>query len=287
MKISIIITSYNYANFIQESIESVINQTYPHWELIIIDDGSKDNSLNIIKKYCDNDSRIKLFTHKNNENKGLVESIKLGIKKSQYDWIAFLESDDCLSPNYLEEKIKFLSRHPKCNFIYNDIECFGNPIKIKQMQKYFSKLNNFWNKEEIKDVFNEFGTQNIIPTFSCVMCNKTELLKYDFDTVCLPVIDYWLWWQFSENNQFGYINKKLTRWRLHISSYLSDASRTLKYYLQRSRFVPKIIKKFTRKPKLCTLYTLEKKQILGTIIYTLFFIARKITIIHNRLKKYI
>ena len=62
-KISIITASYNYENFIKETIESVIAQTIQDWEMVIVDDGSTDNSINIIKEYCQKDSRIKLFTN--------------------------------------------------------------------------------------------------------------------------------------------------------------------------------------------------------------------------------
>ena len=65
MKISIITTSYNYEEYIKETIESVLAQSYTNWEMIIIDDGSKDNSVNIIKKYCQKDKRIKLYQHQN------------------------------------------------------------------------------------------------------------------------------------------------------------------------------------------------------------------------------
>lgn len=92
--ISIITASYNYENYIKETIESVLNQTYTNWELIIVDDGSKDNSVEVIKSYCEKDSRIKLFQHEGGVNKGLAETIKLGISKAQGEWIAFLESDD-------------------------------------------------------------------------------------------------------------------------------------------------------------------------------------------------
>lgn len=64
--ISIIMTSYNYARFLPEAIESILNQTYTNWELLIIDDASKDNSIEIIKKYQQKDSRIKLIENKRN-----------------------------------------------------------------------------------------------------------------------------------------------------------------------------------------------------------------------------
>ena len=111
MHFSIITTSYNYENYIKETIESVISQTYPNWEMIIIDDGSKDNSIEVIEEYCKKDSRIKLFTHPNNQNKGLIETVKLGINKAQNDWLVFLESDDTITPNYLEKKLEIIKQN--------------------------------------------------------------------------------------------------------------------------------------------------------------------------------
>lgn len=103
-KVSIITASFNYENFIKETIESVLNQTFKDWEMIIVDDGSSDNSVNVIKEYCQKDSRIKLFTHPNNENRGLGETLKLGIKNSSADYLVFLESDDTISENYIGQK---------------------------------------------------------------------------------------------------------------------------------------------------------------------------------------
>ena len=91
MKYSVITASFNYENYIKETIESVQAQSISDWEMIIIDDGSSDNSIETINKYCQLDKRIKLFTHPNNENRGLIETLKLGLEKAQGEWIIFLE----------------------------------------------------------------------------------------------------------------------------------------------------------------------------------------------------
>lgn len=77
--VSIIVTSYNYDKYISETLNSLINQTYKNIEIIVMDDGSSDNSINIIKNYQKQDPRIKLITHPNNENKGLAFSVKTAI----------------------------------------------------------------------------------------------------------------------------------------------------------------------------------------------------------------
>ena len=274
MKASIILTSYNYENFISQAIESVIAQTICDWELIIIDDGSKDNSLNIIKEFCKKDDRIKLYTHSQNKNKGLVASVKLGLEKAKNEWIAFLESDDYLAPNYLEEKIKFIEKYPDCKFLYNDVQSFGSSKKIKKHKLYLNKINKLWQDNEYNDVFNAFGNENIVPTFSCVMCKKEEILKCDLNPICPPVFDYWLWWQIAENNQFGFINKKLTYWRFHENSYISNSIRTFKHHIERSLFINQITKKFKRNCNLNTAILFEKIIFISLIKYLILFIKR-------------
>ena len=118
-KVSIVTASYNYENYIKETIESVLAQTFQDWEMIIVDDGSTDNSVNVIKEYCKRDSRIKLYNHENGMNRGLSATLQLGILKATSDWIAFLESDDTISPDYLERKLDIIEKYPSIHFIFN------------------------------------------------------------------------------------------------------------------------------------------------------------------------
>ena len=101
--ISVITASYNYENYISDTIKSVLAQTFSDWELIIVDDASSDNSVNIIKSFLD-DKRIKLICH--DKNKGLSETLKTGLKYAQGEWIAFLESDDILTPDCLKKRLQ-------------------------------------------------------------------------------------------------------------------------------------------------------------------------------------
>lgn len=138
--VSIITASYNYEDYIKDTIESVINQTYENWELIIVDDGSTDNSVEVIKSYCEQDNRIKLYQHENGLNRGLPETLKLGISKANGEWISFLESDDKYMPEYLEEKIKVIENNPETEFIYSDFESFeGKGVDKTDFHKYFRR----------------------------------------------------------------------------------------------------------------------------------------------------
>lgn len=109
-EISVIMAVYNTEKYLDESIKSVLNQTFSNFELIIINDNSKDNSLKIIQKYQQIDKRIILLN--NSENIGPAASRNEGIKISKSKYIAILDSDDISLPKRLESQYEFLESHP-------------------------------------------------------------------------------------------------------------------------------------------------------------------------------
>ena len=112
IKFSIILPLYNTEKYISECISSVIDQTYKSWELIIINDGSTDNSLNIAKTFALIDNRIKIYSQK---NKGVSSARNFGLKKSKGEYIMFLDSDDWYEKDLLSTIVKY-------NF---DFLCYG------------------------------------------------------------------------------------------------------------------------------------------------------------------
>ena len=103
--VSIVMPSYNTSIYISETIESVLLQTYPYWELIIVDDGSTDDTDNIVKPFLD-DRRIKYL--KNDRNSGAAVSRNRALKEAKGKWIAFLDSDDLWLPEKLEKQLQFM-----------------------------------------------------------------------------------------------------------------------------------------------------------------------------------
>ena len=222
MKISVVTASYNYAEYIEETIQSVLNQTYNDWEMIIVDDGSSDNSIEIIQEYIEQDGRIKLFTHENNANKGLKETLLLGIQKAQGDWIVFLESDDMLREDYLEKKVTLTAKYPDVGLIFNDVEFFGNEDRIKQVKKPYTKqsYNKLIKKTFPRNIFKEINISNRILTFSVVMVKKDALCPEYFNTPVDKLLDWWLYIHITYKNDVYYIPEKLTLWRMHKDSYI-------------------------------------------------------------------
>lgn len=107
--VSIITPSYNSANFISETIEGIINQTYKNWELLITDDCSNDGSVDIIKKYTSMDERIKLYVLDKNSGAGICRNNSIEKAKGRY--IAFCDSDDVWMPQKLEKQLIFMNKN--------------------------------------------------------------------------------------------------------------------------------------------------------------------------------
>jgi len=103
--ISVVIPAYNAGQFLDETLESVLSQTYENWECIIVNDGSTDNTESVVKKWCEKDSRFRLT---NKENGGLSSARNWGIKESKAEYIAFLDADDILTSDSLEVRINVL-----------------------------------------------------------------------------------------------------------------------------------------------------------------------------------
>jgi teichuronic acid biosynthesis glycosyltransferase TuaG len=106
--ISIVTPSYNCSSFIEETIKSVQAQSYHHWEMIIVDDASADNSVDIIKHNIKKDKRIKLISL--TKNVGAAKARNAALKEAKGDYIAFLDSDDLWLPTKLEEQMAFMKR---------------------------------------------------------------------------------------------------------------------------------------------------------------------------------
>ena len=115
--VSIITPSYNTAQYIEETIQSILAQTYTNWELIIVDDCSTDNTDEVVMTFTDN--RIKYL--KNEHNSGAAVSRNRALREAKGKWIAFLDSDDVWRPEKLEKQISFMEKNGYA-FTYTDYE---------------------------------------------------------------------------------------------------------------------------------------------------------------------
>lgn len=146
--ISVIVPAYNASKYIEKCIQSVLNQDYNNFELIVINDGSTDNTLKILNKLSEKDNRIKIF---NQENSGVSSARNLGLQKAVGKYITFLDSDDSLLENALSS---FIS---EINDNVDFVICSTREIKLSTMEVLL-KRKSFNNKDEIKSNFLDFDT---------------------------------------------------------------------------------------------------------------------------------
>ena len=143
-EVSIIIPCYNQAHYLPEAVGSVVNQTFTHWECIIVNDGSGDNTPQIanslIMQYSE--KHIRLI---NQENKGLAEARNAGIKASKGKYILPLDADDLIHPEMLQKTVSLLKTHPEIAIAYTDVKHFGSANRIVCAGEYDFKRLCFQN----------------------------------------------------------------------------------------------------------------------------------------------
>lgn len=197
-KVSIIIPTYNRAHLIGRAIQSVLNQTYQDFELIIVDDGSRDDTEKFVK--CLEDERIVYIRHE--ENKGPSAARNTGIKESKGEYIAFQDSDDEWFSEKLEKQIEvFHNSPPEVGVVYSGFFRIENDRKIYIPRGFFILKEGKIHKELLKGNF--IGTPAVLIKKQCF-----ERRRY-FDEN-LPAFEDWeLWIEISKYYEFRYINEPL------------------------------------------------------------------------------
>lgn len=137
--VSVIITNYNYEKFIGEAIESVLNQNYGNIELIIIDDGSTDNSRGVISGYTEKSTWIRPIYQ---DNSGVVAARNIGIQEAKGEFLIFLDADDRLPAQYVRDLVSFMDKN-LLDIVYTDVRMFGSAEGVSNFPEYnLERLKN-------------------------------------------------------------------------------------------------------------------------------------------------
>src|SRR3989338_9455199 len=124
---SIIMPTYNRANLIKRAIKSVIRQEFKDWELIIVDDGSVDNTQDVLQHIVKNNPKINIIETKHN---GYVKARNAGIKAARGKYVTFIDSDDEYRPNHLLTRYLYIKKNPKVDAIHGGIAVIGYPYVV-------------------------------------------------------------------------------------------------------------------------------------------------------------
>jgi len=203
IKISVIVTTYNRPNLLKETLDSILNQTYVDFELIVVDNNSNYDFFKLIESF--NDNRIIAYQ---NENNGIIAvNRNFGIKKAKGNYIAFCDDDDLWVKNKLELQVKIVLNN-NVDFISSNVFLFS-----KNIDNIIEKTNN-----RLVFNINDFLNKNQINT-STVLAKKSALLKFNETDDYITVEDYQLWLKLYQNKyNFSFINIPLVYYRISENS---------------------------------------------------------------------
>lgn len=220
--ISILTPFKNTAVFLEACIRSILAQSYLNWELLIIDDGSTDNSYDVVKQYCEKDARIKLFK---NEGNGIIDALQLAFTKSNGSYITRMDSDDIMHPKKLETLLNNLQTYGKKHVAIGLVKYFSENGISNGYARYETWLNTLTkNGTNYSEIYKEC----VIPS-PCWMLHRDDLLACDaFNPHRYPE-DYDLTFRFYKQAYTCIpCNTVLHLWR----DYNTRTSRTHEHYAQ-------------------------------------------------------
>lgn len=213
--VSIIVPIYNAERFLNETIDTIENQTYTDWELILVNDCSKDKSLEIIEKRIKKNSNIKVVNLE--KNLGVANARNKGIDVARGNFICFIDADDLWKKEKLEKQIEFMKKM-ECAFSFTGYEFAnekgignGKVVKVPQKMKYKDALKN-----------------TIIFT-STVMFNMEKISKEEIKMEKVKSEDTATWWRILRNSYIAYgLNENLTYYRRTYGSLSSNKLEAIK-----------------------------------------------------------
>jgi len=215
--VSVVIPAYNARLYIRETLDSVLAQTYPNIEVVVVDDGSTDDTPVILKEYL---KRIKVIRQ---ENKGLSSARNAGILAARGELIAFVDADDLWLPQKIEKQVNLFEKDPQLGFAYTGISHFGpgsNRVRPCIRPKFYKGyiLRHLFNYPFI--------------AVSSVMVRKVCLDKVGlFDSKNPSTQDYDLWMRLAPFYRADFVSEPLVRYRVHHSAMSSDRIHMLRWML--------------------------------------------------------
>lgn len=239
-KVSIIIPVYNGSNYLKEAIDSALNQTYEGVEIIVVNDGSKDNGKTeaIAKSYGD---RIKYYYK---ENGGVASALNYGIKVMQGDYFSWLSHDDVYFPEKIKTQIDTLKFYSYPVIFYSDFELIDENSDFLSIKRPKSLTKNKFRLSLITSL-KMHGCTLLIP--------KECFEKYgNFNEKLLTVQDYELWFRFAKQYEFIHIPRVLIKSRLHKSqgSHKLSSIQVKEINLYYKWAIEKLLKEDNRNSKL-------------------------------------
>ena len=252
-KISIITPSYNQALFIRKTIESILNQNYPNLEYIIIDGGSTDGTISILKKYG---SKI---TWKSEKDKGQTNAINKGFKMATGDILAYINSDDVYEKGAFFKVADYFQKNPK--IWWTDGKCKIINEDDKEIRQWITAYKNYFLKRYSYNML--LVLDYISPP--AVFWRREVMDEFGlFDESQYYEMDYEYWLRIGKKYKQGFINDYLADFRIHTQS--KTGQHFVRHYWQ--EFI--VAKKYTQNPILLSLHLINFLSIISSYSFLSF-----------------
>ncbi|MFB5944271.1 glycosyltransferase [Albibacterium profundi] len=212
MELSVIMPVYNAEQYVEKAIESVLQQSFPNFEFIIINDGSKDNSLSIINSFSD--SRIIVIDQ---ENLGLAKTLNIGLKTAKGRYVARMDADDICYPMRFQKQLDFLNKNP-------DVKLLGSTVeRIDKDGNTITYDIPYTQHDVLKKIIFKYGNPFKHPTIVMDRVLAIKLGGYN-ELINKYFEDYFLWSQFCRHSKVAILPEALLRYRITPGSIMSSAA---------------------------------------------------------------
>lgn len=211
-KVSVVIATYNHAHFLAEAIQSVLDQTYQDFELLVVDDGSTDDTRQVMAGFAD--SRLHYFYQ---ENRGYSAARNRAIRASSGVYIALLDADDLWLAHKLEVQAAYLDRHPEVGLVHGSYYRMDKEGCILSVCRQRPPLS--------ESVFKHLLRRNFIGTPTVVVRKRCLDQLGLFDESLRTTADWDLWLRLSRRHQISYLDQILAKYRLHDQNIHKDMER--------------------------------------------------------------
>ncbi len=214
-KVSVIVPTFNRANLLSEAIQSVLDQTFKDYEIIVVDVGSTDNTREMIGRFGD---QVKYFYK---DQCPVSTARNFGMKNSCGEYIAFLDDDDLWYKNKLAVQVKELDQNQELGFL-----CAEADVMTMDGRTLYTLRKGWGNKENFESLFNE----NFIPMLTVLMRRTCYEQIGGFDENFINSEDYDYWLRLAQVYQFKYLDTPLAKWRVTPNSKSKNIERMFKAY---------------------------------------------------------